>query len=98
MGNLDSDVKKKFSYQKAGEVILFENIRYFKEEENNDEMFSKRLASICDIYVNDAFSCSHRKQASIHKITKFAKKSYAGPLLKKEIDAINLIIKTKKNL
>ena len=96
MGNLDGDVKKKFSYQKAGEVILFENIRYFKEEENNDEMFSKRLASICDIYVNDAFSCSHRKQASIHKITKFAKKSYAGPLLKKEIDAINLIIKNKK--
>ena len=49
-----------------------------------------------DIYINDAFSCSHRKQASVHNITKFVKKSYAGPLLKKEITAINLIIKNKK--
>ena len=86
MGNLDDEIKKKFSYQQSGEVILFENIRYFKEEENNDENLGKKLASICDIYVNDAFSCSHRKQASIHKITEFAKKSYAGPLLKKEIE------------
>ena len=50
-----------------------------------------------DIYINLAFSCSHRKQASVHNITKFVKKSYAGPLLKKEITAINLVIKNKKN-
>ena len=87
---------KKFSYQKPGDVILLENIRYFIEEENNDEEFSKKLASICDIYVNDAFSCSHRKQASIHKIVEFAEKSFGGPLLKKEIDSINLVIKNKK--
>ena len=62
---------------------MLENIRYFIEEENNDEEFSKKLASICDIYVNDAFSCSHRKQASIHKIVEFAEKSFGGPLLKK---------------
>ena len=67
-------------------MILFENIRYFKEEEKTTKILVKKLASICDIYVNDAFSCSHRKQASIHKITEFAKKSYAGPLLKKEIE------------
>ena len=96
MGNFDSDLKEKLSYQKKGEVILFENIRFFKEEEKNDEVFSKKLASICDIYVNDAFSCSHRKQASIHNITKFAKKSYAGPLLKKEIESINLVIENSK--
>jgi phosphoglycerate kinase len=54
------------------------------------------LASLGDIYINDAFSCSHRKQASIHKITKFIKKSFAGPLLKKEIEAINLVISNKK--
>ena len=96
VGNLDDEIEKKFSYQQSGEVILFENIRYFKEEENNDENLGKKLASICDIYVNDAFSCSHRKQASIHKITEFAKKSYAGPLLKKEIESINLVIKDKK--
>ena len=58
--------------------------------------FAKILSSLCDIYINDAFSCSHRKQASIHKIVEFARKSYAGPLLKKEINAINLIINSKK--
>ena len=96
MGNFDDEIKDKFSYLKEGEVILVENIRYFKEETNNDENFSKKLASLGDIYINDAFSCSHRKQSSIHKITKFIKKSFAGPLLKKEIDAINLVVKNKK--
>ena len=74
MGNFDDEIKDKFSYLKEGEVILVENIRYFKEETNNDENFSKKLASLGDIYINDAFSCSHRKQSSIHKITKFIKK------------------------
>ena len=96
MGNLDDDVQEKFSHLKEGEVILLENIGYFKEEGNDDENFSKRLGSLGDIYINDAFSCSHRKQASIHNITKFVKNSYAGPLLKKEIDAINLVIQNKK--
>ncbi len=96
VGELNSDIKEKFSYQKEGEVILFENIRFFQEETDNDDLFSKKLASLCDIYINDAFSCSHREQASVHKITKYAKKSFGGPLLKKEIDAINLVIKNKK--
>ena len=96
VGELNSQIEEKFSYQKEGEIILFENIRFFKEETDNDESFSKKLASLCDIYINDAFACSHRKQASVHKITKYAKKSFAGPLLRKEIDAINLIIKNKK--
>ena len=63
MGNFDDEVKDKFSHLKEGEVILIENIRYFKEETDNDENFSKKLASLGDIYINDAFSCSHRKQA-----------------------------------
>ena len=96
MGNLDDEVKDKFSHLKEGEIILLENIRYFKEESANDENFSKKLGSLGDIYINDAFSCSHRKQASIHNITKFIKKSFAGPLLKKEIEAINLVIQNKK--
>ena len=96
MGNLDEEVQEKFSHLKKGEIILIENIRYFKEESNNDENFSKKLASLGDIFINDAFSCSHRKQASIHNITKFVKKSFAGPLLKKEIDAINLVLQNKK--
>ena len=96
MGNFDDEVKDKFSHLKEGEVMLIENIRYFKEETDDDENFSKKLASLGDIYINDAFSCSHRKQSSIHKITKFINRSFAGPLLKKEIDAINLVINNKK--
>ena len=96
MGNIDDEAKDKFSHLKEGEIILLENIRYFKEEGNDDENFSKKLGSLGDIYINDAFSCSHRKQASIHNITKFVKKSYAGPLLRKEVEAINLVIQNKK--
>ncbi len=80
---------------KPGEVLLFENIRFFKEEENDDEIFAKNLSRLGDIYINEAFSCSHRKQASMHKITKFID-SYGGPILEKEIQSINLITKNKK--
>ena len=86
-GAFDDDTSEKFSHLKAGEVILVENIRFFKEETENDEKFSKKIGELGDIYINDAFSCSHRKQASIHKIVEFARKSYAGPLLKKEINS-----------
>ena len=96
MGDIDEETKSKFSYLKEGEIILLENIRFFKEESENDDNFAKKLASLGDIYINDAFSCSHREQASIHKITKYIKKSYAGPLLKKEVTAINTIIENKK--
>ena len=96
MGELDNQIKEKFSYQKESEIILMENIRFFNEEEANDDAFSKKLASICDIYINDAFSCSHREQASIHKIAQYSNESYAGPLLKKEIEAIDLVLKNKK--
>jgi phosphoglycerate kinase len=95
-GKIDNETKSKSSYLKPGEIILMDNIRFCKGEEENDEIFAKNLASLGEIYINDAFSCSHRKQASIHKIVKFVKDAYAGPLMKKEIEAINLIIKEKK--
>ena len=95
-GTFDGETKEKFSHLKGGEVILIENIRFFKEETEDGQDFSRRLGELGDIYINDAFSCSHRKQASVHSITKFVKKSYAGPLFKKEITAINLVIKNKK--
>ena len=95
-GSFNDETNEKFSHLKGGEVILIENIRFFKGETEDDEIFAKKLGSLGDIYINDAFSCSHRRQASIHNITKFVKKSYAGPLLKKEISAINLVIKNKK--
>ena len=74
---------------------MIENIRFFKEEESDEETFAKNLSKLGDIYINEAFSCSHRKQASIHKITKFID-SYGGPILEKEIQSINLIIKNRK--
>ena len=80
---------------KPGEILLIENIRFFKEEESDEETFAKNLSKLGDIYINEAFSCSHRKQASIHKITKFID-SYGGPILEKEIRSINLIIKNRK--
>ena len=86
------DASKKLE---GGEILLIENIRFFKEEENDDENFAKDLSKLGDLYINEAFSCSHRKQASLHNITKFID-SYGGPLLNKEIQSINLIIKNKK--
>ncbi len=62
-GVFDDKTKEKFSHLKEGEVILIENIRYFKEETEDDNDFSKKLGELGDIYINDAFSCSHRKQA-----------------------------------
>ncbi len=96
MGEIDNKTKIKSSYLKSGEILLIENIRFYKGESENDENFAKLLASLGEIYINDAFSCSHREQASIHKITKYIQESYAGPLLKKEVEAINLVIKNKK--
>ena len=71
-------------------IIVLENLRFYEEEEKNDNNFAKHLASLADIYVNDAFSCSHRAHASIFEITKFIP-SYAGLQLNLEIDALTKI-------
>ncbi len=74
-----------------GEVVLLENVRGDKREMENDEAFSKELASLADIYVNDAFSVSHREHASIAGVTKYLP-SYAGLRLLKEIDELSKIL------
>ena len=94
-GEIDNDAVNASKNLMPGEVLLMENIRFFKEEENDDENFAKNLSKLGDFYINEAFSCSHRKQASLHKITKYID-SYGGPLLEKEIQSINLILKNKK--
>ena len=71
-------------------IVILENLRFYEEEEKNDTKFAKHLASLADIYVNDAFSCSHRAHASIFEITKFLP-SYAGLQLNLEIDALTKI-------
>ncbi len=71
-------------------IVFFENIRFYPEEENDDLEFAKKLASFGDVYVNEAFSCSHRAHTSVSKITKFIP-SYGGLHLINEINALNLI-------
>ena len=71
-------------------IVMLENLRFYEEEEKNDNEFAKHLASFADIYVNEAFSCSHRAHASIFEITKFLP-SYAGLQLNLEIDALTKI-------
>ena len=75
---------------KDKKIIMLENLRFYEEEEKNNNNFAKHLASLGDIYVNDAFSCSHRAHASILEITKFLP-SYAGLQLNLEIDALTKI-------
>ena len=94
-GEINNDAVSASKNLMPGEVLLIENIRFFKEEENDDENFAKNLSKLGDFYINEAFSCSHRKQASLHKITKYID-SYGGPLLEKEMQSINLILKNKK--
>ena len=75
---------------KEDEIIFLENIRFYKEEEENDEKFSKHLAGLADLFVNDAFSCSHRAHASVSKITEFLP-SFAGMQLLTEINALKKV-------
>ena len=72
------------------QIVFLENIRFYKEEENNDISFARHLAGLGDLYVNDAFSCSHRAHASIDKITGFIP-SFAGLQMETEINALKKI-------
>ena len=86
-----SSVVDKSKKIKPGEVLLLENIRFNKEEETNEEVFAKELSKTGDIYVNEAFSCSHRAHASVCEITKHID-SYAGKLLSEEVEVINMLL------
>ena len=72
----------------AGELVLFENVRGNVGEKANDDELAKRLAALCDIFVNDAFGTAHRAQASTHGVAKYAPIACAGPLLAGELDAL----------
>lgn len=71
-----------------GEVVVFENVRCNVGEKANDERLSKMYASLCDVFVNDAFGTAHRAQASTHGVAKFAPVACAGPLLAGELEAL----------
>lgn len=73
----------------AGELVIFENIRFNVGEKKNDEALAKKLAALCDVFVMDAFGTAHRAQASTHGVAKYAPTACAGPLLAGELDALS---------
>ena len=79
-----------------GRVVLLENCRVNKGEKKNDEVLSRKMAALCDIFVNDAFGTAHRAEASTYGIAQFAKIACAGPLLAAEIDAIGKALANPK--
>jgi len=79
-------VKNLVSQLKPGDVLLLENLRFHPGEEENDKEFASELASLGDVYINEAFGAAHRSHASIAGITKFIKTSAAGYLMKREVE------------
>src|SRR5580658_751284 len=81
------DIATELSRQlESGQVLLLENLRFHPEEEANDPKFAEQLASLCELYVNDAFGSAHRAHASTEGITHFIKQSAAGLLMEKELN------------
>jgi len=85
---IGDDVQRQIEGMKEGEVILLENLRFHLEEEKNDGTFSKALASLCEVYVNDAFGAAHRAHASTEGMTRYLKTLAAGFLMMKEIESL----------
>ena len=79
-------VKNLVNQLKPGDVLLLENLRFYPGEEENDEQFASELASLGDVYINEAFGAAHRSHASIVGITKFVKTAAAGYLMKREVE------------
>jgi phosphoglycerate kinase len=85
---IGEEVQKQIGGMREGEILLLENLRFHPEEEKNEEGFSKALASLCDVYVNDAFGTAHRAHASTEGMTRFVKIVAAGFLMMKEVESL----------
>jgi len=85
-------VRKIVADMKKGDVILLENLRFHKEEEENNPDFSRQLADLCDVYVNDAFGTAHRAHASTEGMARLVKEVAAGFLMLKEIQALGKLL------
>ena len=88
---IGKDVEKYVSQMSVGEILLLDNLRFHKEEEANDDNFSRKLAGLGDFYVNDAFSACHRAHASVVGITRYLT-SLAGLLLEKEVKVLSRVL------
>jgi phosphoglycerate kinase len=82
------EVQKQIGGMKEGGIVLLENLRFHPEEEKNDDAFSRALASLCDVYIDDAFGAAHRAHASTEGMTRFVKTVAAGFLMMKEIKSL----------
>ena len=89
---IGSDVEGAVSQLKDGDVLLLENVRFHPEEEKNDEEFSKKLAGLSDVYINDAFGTAHRAHASTEGVAKF-RPGICGFLMEKEIDSLGKVLR-----
>ena len=76
------------SRSKPGQVVMLENCRVNKGEKKDDEALARKIAALCDVYVNDAFGTAHRAEATTHGVARFAKVACAGPLMAAELDAL----------
>jgi len=85
---IGEEVRKQIEGMREGEALLMENLRFHPEEEKNEEAFSKGLASLCDVYIDDAFGAAHRAHASTEGMTRFVKSVGAGFLMMKEIESL----------
>jgi phosphoglycerate kinase len=83
------EIEKMVSALKNGEVLLLDNLRFHAEEEKNDPAFSRQLAALCDVYINDAFGAAHRAHASTAGMVAFVKQAAAGFLMQKELEALH---------
>ncbi len=81
---------------KPGQVVLLENCRVNKGEKKNDETLARKMAALCDVYVNDAFGTAHRAEATTHGIARFAPVACAGPLMAAELDALGKALTAPK--
>lgn len=88
------EAKEKAANLKEGEVLLLENLRFYKEEEKGDEGFARKLAQLGDIYVNDAFGTAHRAHASTAVIARFFDEKVAGYLLQSELENADKVIES----
>nr|WP_199292028.1 MULTISPECIES: phosphoglycerate kinase [unclassified Coleofasciculus] len=91
---IGDDVAAKVGAMQDGDVLLLENVRFYPEEEKNDPEFAKKLASVADLYVNDAFGTAHRAHASTEGVTKYLSPSVAGYLIEKELQYLQSAIES----
>ena len=89
---IGDNVKAIIRMMQEGDILLLENLRFHPEEKKDDDNFARELASLAEVYVNDAFGAAHRAHASVHAITKYVSKKAAGLLMQKEISVLSRLI------